>query len=170
MKTPSVHENLKKFCRKCVTVNFDVISCLLFTSTRSQSQCLNKNHCVKSARIRSFCGPYFPAFGRNTERCEVSLCIISKCEKYGPEKLWIRAIFTQWILNRIVNSQYTYPNSPFPMITKGRRAVDKKRRAIDIFSGGAQLWWGGGDIIVHLMNEWPTDWISSTNKISFLSV
>ena len=24
-------------------------------------------HCVKSARVRSFCGPYFPAFGLNTE-------------------------------------------------------------------------------------------------------
>ena len=26
-------------------------------------------HCLKSARIRSFSGTYFPAFGLNTERC-----------------------------------------------------------------------------------------------------
>ena len=31
------------------------------------------NHCVKSARIRSFPGPYFSAFGVNTERYYVSL-------------------------------------------------------------------------------------------------
>ena len=27
-----------------------------------------KKHCVKIIRIRSYCGPYFPAFGANTER------------------------------------------------------------------------------------------------------
>ena len=32
-------------------------------------------HFVKSARIRSYSGPYFPAFGLNTERYSVSLCI-----------------------------------------------------------------------------------------------
>ena len=37
-------------------------------------------HCVKSVRIRSYSGPYFPAFGLNTERCGVSLPI--QCE-YG---------------------------------------------------------------------------------------
>ena len=29
---------------------------------------LQKNRCVKSARIRSYSGPDFPAFGLNTER------------------------------------------------------------------------------------------------------
>ena len=38
-------------------------------------------HCIKSVRIRSFSGTYFPAFGLNTERYEVSLCIQSKCGK-----------------------------------------------------------------------------------------
>ena len=35
---------------------------------------LNKNknhHCVKSARIRSYSGPHFPAFGLNTKRYSV---------------------------------------------------------------------------------------------------
>ena len=38
-------------------------------------------HCVKSVHIRSYSGPYFPAFGLNTERYEVSLRIQSKCRK-----------------------------------------------------------------------------------------
>ena len=39
-------------------------------------------HNVKSARIRSFSVPYFPAFVLNTG-------------KYGPEKLRIRTLFRQ---------------------------------------------------------------------------
>ena len=38
-------------------------------------------HCVKSARIRSYSGLHFPAFGQNTGRCKVSLCIQSGCGK-----------------------------------------------------------------------------------------
>ena len=38
-------------------------------------------HCVKSVRIRSYSGLHFPAFGLNTERYEVSLCIQSECGK-----------------------------------------------------------------------------------------
>ena len=37
--------------------------------------------CVKSVRIRSYSGPYFPAFGLITERYGVSLRIQSKCGK-----------------------------------------------------------------------------------------
>ena len=29
-------------------------------------------HCIKSVRIRSYSGPYFPAFGMNTERYGIS--------------------------------------------------------------------------------------------------
>ena len=43
-------------------------------------------HFVKSVRIRSFSGPYFHAFGLNTERCGVSLCIQSKCGKKWTRK------------------------------------------------------------------------------------
>ena len=39
------------------------------------------SHCVKSVRIRSYSGPYFPAFGLNTERYGVSLRIQSECGK-----------------------------------------------------------------------------------------
>ena len=38
-------------------------------------------HCVKSVLIRSYSGPYFPAFGLNTEKCGLSLRIQSECGK-----------------------------------------------------------------------------------------
>ena len=38
-------------------------------------------HFVKSVRIRSYSGPYFPTFGLNTERYLVYLRIQSKCTK-----------------------------------------------------------------------------------------
>ena len=41
-------------------------------------------YCVKRVCIRSFSGPYFPAFGLNTESSEVSLRIQSECEKMRP--------------------------------------------------------------------------------------
>ena len=37
-------------------------------------------------RIRSFSGPYIPAFGLNTERYGVSLCIQSECGKIQTGK------------------------------------------------------------------------------------
>ena len=43
-------------------------------------------HYVKSVRIRSFSGPYFPAFGLNTERYGVSLRIQSECGKIRTRK------------------------------------------------------------------------------------
>ena len=46
--------------------------------------CLEQ-HCLKSARIRSYSGPHFPVFGLNAERYLVSLCIQSKCGK-----IWTR--------------------------------------------------------------------------------
>ena len=38
-------------------------------------------HCVKSVRIRSYSGPYFPAFRLNAERYGVSIRIQSECGK-----------------------------------------------------------------------------------------
>ena len=43
-------------------------------------------HCVKSIRIRSFSGPYFPAFGLNAERYSVSLRIYSECGEIRTRK------------------------------------------------------------------------------------
>ena len=45
------------------------------------SEIIELNHCVKSVRIWSYSGPYFPAFGLNTERYSISLCIQSECGK-----------------------------------------------------------------------------------------
>ena len=39
------------------------------------------SHCVKSARIGSYSGPHFPAFGLNMERYSVSFRIQSECGK-----------------------------------------------------------------------------------------
>ena len=36
---------------------------------------------MKSVRIRSYSGPYFPAFGLNTKRYSVSVRIQSECGK-----------------------------------------------------------------------------------------
>ena len=47
---------------------------------------LEETHCVKSVRIWTFSGPYFPAFGLNTERYEVSFRIQSKCGKMRAKK------------------------------------------------------------------------------------
>ena len=46
----------------------------------------SNRHSVKSVRIRSFSCPYFPAFGLNTERYEVSLRIQSECRKTRTRK------------------------------------------------------------------------------------
>ena len=43
-------------------------------------------HSVKSVRIRSFSGLYFPAFGMNTERYGVYLRIQSECGKIRTRK------------------------------------------------------------------------------------
>ena len=42
---------------------------------------ITKLYCVESVRIRSFSGPYFPAFGVNTKRYGVYLRIHSKSGK-----------------------------------------------------------------------------------------
>ena len=38
---------------------------------------------MKSIRIWSYSGPHFPAFGLNTGRYSVSLCVQSECTKTG---------------------------------------------------------------------------------------
>ena len=62
-------------------------------STRCYFEFRNYLHWVKSVRIRSFSGPYFPAFGQNTERLIVSLCIQSKCGKIRTRKTQHTATF-----------------------------------------------------------------------------
>ena len=47
---------------------------------KSKERCPDR-HCVKSARIHSYSGSYFPVFGLNAERYGVSLRIQSECGK-----------------------------------------------------------------------------------------
>ena len=56
---------------------------------------VNDKHCVKSVRIWSFSGPYFPAFGLNTERYGVSFGIQSRSGKIQTRKLLIQTFLTQ---------------------------------------------------------------------------
>ena len=67
------------------------------TRIRNCSTLTNSRYCVKSVRIRSYSGAYFPAFGLWTERYSVSLRIQSQYGKIEPEKLWIRTLFKQCI-------------------------------------------------------------------------
>ena len=52
----------KSFCSK-----FDFAQ-LIANDTESSRQLSSEQHCVKSARFRSYSDPHFPAFGLNTER------------------------------------------------------------------------------------------------------
>ena len=56
---------------------------LVFKSTEPKAQNFVQLflHCVKNVRIRSYSGTYFPTFGLNMERYEVSLRIQSECGK-----------------------------------------------------------------------------------------
>ena len=47
----------------------------------------NQLHCVKSVRIRSFSGPYFPAFGLNTERKSISPYSVGMRENTDQNKV-----------------------------------------------------------------------------------
>ena len=42
-------------------------------------------HCIKSARIRSYSGPHFPAFGLNKKRCSVSLPMRKNADQSNSE-------------------------------------------------------------------------------------
>ena len=52
--------------------NFSVETCLLLTKCFGIKVILTNVHSVKSVRIRSFSGPYFPTFRLNMERYGVS--------------------------------------------------------------------------------------------------
>ena len=65
-------------------------------------------HCVKCVHIRSFSGPYFPAFGLHTKRYEVSLPYSVQMQEYTTRKtpntdtfhavaVHQRSIITIWI-------------------------------------------------------------------------
>ena len=51
--------------------------------------------CVKIVQMRSFSGPYFPAFGLNTERYGASLRIQSQCGKIWTRKNSVSGQFSR---------------------------------------------------------------------------
>ena len=75
-----------------------------------------------SFRIRSFSGPYFPAFGLNTERYEVSLRIQSECGKIRtrktPNKDIFYAVTISFLVTFFISAFYPLPTqlSPDPPV------------------------------------------------------
>ena len=63
-------------------------------------------HCMKSVRIQSFSGPYFPAFGLNKEKYSVSLRIQSECWKIRtrktPNTSTFHAVFVAYTATKMV--------------------------------------------------------------------
>ena len=66
-------------------------------------------HCVKRARLRSFSGPYFPAFVLNTERCGFSVRsqenTNQKNSEYGQ---------CSWSVHKIDSTKWTIMNYHLP--------------------------------------------------------
>ena len=58
-------------------------------------------HCVKSVRIRSFSGTYFPAFGLNTGTYSISLRIPSECAKIGTRNTEIQNLNTDTEIQKL---------------------------------------------------------------------
>ena len=72
----------------------------------STSKCMNVNHCVKNVRIRRFPGLYFSRIRTEYGEIRISPYSVRMWEKYGPEKLRIRTLFTFCML--IPKRQYSF--------------------------------------------------------------
>ena len=61
---------------------FDTMSWVIFRfSLFFFQKTLSYRHCLEIVSIQSYSGPYFPAFGLNTEKYSISLRIQSECGK-----------------------------------------------------------------------------------------
>ena len=65
-------------------------------------------HCVKCVQIRSFSGLYFPAFGLNTERYEISFRIHSECGKIRTRKNSVFGHFSRSAVYHLIYSIYHF--------------------------------------------------------------
>ena len=85
-KLDNVHfKSIVDIWRQFVNINYWLLSLI--------SNEWHEWNCVKSVRIRSFSGLDFLAFGLNT--AIYGICgFSSNVGKYGPQKLWIRTLFT----------------------------------------------------------------------------
>ena len=76
--------------------------------------------------IRSYFGLHFPTFGLNTERYSVFIHMRKNAGKCGPEKLWLRTLFTQcyvqtnWQLYKreMLALIHLFPMQPFSILWK----------------------------------------------------
>ena len=106
--TPPRHLNFRIFFKPSSFQS--VFSSYLFIQRRIYPLIINlfkQKHCVKSVRIRSYPGPYFPTFGLNAERHGVSLCIQSEC---GKIQTWITPnTDTFYVVKESDNSTIGYP-------------------------------------------------------------
>ena len=96
---------IQGFCQTCPGMDLAILTGITLIK-ESQIEHL---HCVKSVRIRSFSGPYFPAFGLNSPYLSV---FIPNTQKYGPEKLRTRTPLTQcfglWLILTMLRSPRIY--------------------------------------------------------------
>ena len=91
----------KDYCRESFLEFFVFLH--YFTSLQKENQKRQITwilQCVKSVRIWSFSGPYFPSFGLNTEKYFASLCIQSEYEKIRTRKTpntdTFHAVISSW--------------------------------------------------------------------------
>ena len=82
-RTPPVAASIKYLTSMVI---FFSETYLILCQTSIMELLSNNYHCVKSVRSRKFSGPYFPAFGLNTERYSLSLPIQYKCGKIRTTK------------------------------------------------------------------------------------
>ena len=70
------------------------------------------SHCVKNVHIRSYSGPYFPAFGLNTERSPYSVQVREKTDQTNSEyrhfsrSIWFYVVFRRHTMEHLLNISY----------------------------------------------------------------
>ena len=94
-------------------------------------------HCVKSVRIRSYSGPYFPAFGLNTERHSRSVSLVLR-------------IFLDFLkfscCKQLVSSQITDDVRKFLFLTYSNRLFNNCVKYISIRISASWNMKGGGSV------------------------
>ena len=82
-------QNFTKFC--IMVFNWSVLICPIVYYLTCIAYEYHIYNCVNSVFVRSFSGPYFPAFGLNWDTKYLSV-FTPNAGKYGPEKLRIRTV------------------------------------------------------------------------------
>ena len=80
-KKSSFTLRISSFC-----MQWKVLQCPYLELIKKRFWILNAGNALKVSKYGVFSGPYFPAFGLNTERLSVSLLIQSDCRKARTKK------------------------------------------------------------------------------------